>query len=208
MSIKSTTKATGERRDARDRDWKELPPGFRTACVRLFECHRKVTAANLQATKELNMESRSPEEVVRAWNDAFSRQDIDECMSYMSDDYIRHGDMSWETPLDRDSWGAMLKGFNAAFPGWSWEITSFVVSGNTVIVEAHESGVWTRPWEFLGISLEPSGEAYDDRDAVYFEVRDGLIRQTRVYITNNFARTYQIDKRIAELANIQSEPAG
>ena len=154
------------------------------------------------------MESRSPEEVVRAWNDAFSRQDIDECMSYMSDDYIRHGDMSWETPLDRDSWGAMLKGFNAAFPGWSWEITSFVVSGNTVIVEAHESGVWTQPWEFLGISLEPSGEAYDDRDAVYFEVRDGLIRQTRVYITNNFARTYQIDKRVAELINVQSEPAG
>jgi hypothetical protein len=76
------------------------------------------------------------------------------------------------------------------------------------IVEAHESGVWTRPWEFLGISLEPSGEAYDDRDAVYFEVRDGLIRQTRVYITNNFARTYQIDKRIAELTNFQSETAG
>jgi ketosteroid isomerase-like protein len=151
---------------------------------------------------------RSPEEVVRAWNDAFSRQDIDECMSYMSDDYVRHGDMSWESPMDRESWGTLLKGFNAAFPGWTWEISSFVVSGNTVIVEARESGVWTRPWEIFGISLEPSGEAYDDQDAVFFEVRDGLIRQTRVYITNNCARIYQIDKRIAELTNIESEPAG
>jgi ketosteroid isomerase-like protein len=153
-------------------------------------------------TKELTMESRSPEEVVRAWNDAFSRQDIDECMSYMSDDYVRYGDMCWESPMDRESWGTLLKSFNGAFPGWSWEITSFVVSGNTVIVEACESGVWTRPWEFFGISLEPSGEAYDDHDSVHFEVRDGLICQTRVYITNNCARIYQIDKRIAEMADV------
>jgi ketosteroid isomerase-like protein len=77
-----------------------------------------------------------------------------------------------------------------------------------VIVEAHESGVWTQPWEIFGIRLEPSGEAYDDQDAVFFEVRDGLICQTRVYITNNCARIYQIDKRVAELINVQSEPAG
>jgi ketosteroid isomerase-like protein len=151
------------------------------------------------------MESRSPEDVVRAWNDAFSRQDIDGCMSYMSDDFVRHGDMSWESPMDRESWGALLKGFNAAFPGWTWEISSFVVSGNTVIVEARESGVWTRPWEIFGFSLEPSGEAYDDQDAVFFEVRDGLICQSRVYITNNCARIFQIDKRIAELVNAGSE---
>jgi ketosteroid isomerase-like protein len=129
-------------------------------------------------------------------------------MSYMSDDYVRYGDMSWESPMDRESWGTLLKGFNAAFPGWTWETSSFVVSGNTVIVEARESGVWTRPWEIFGISLEPSGEAYDDQDAMFFEVRDGLICQTRVYITNNCARIYQIDKRIAELTNIESEPAG
>src|SRR5258708_8322817 len=151
------------------------------------------------------MESRSPEEVVRAWNDAFSRQDIDECMSYMSDDYVVHGGMSWESPMERESWGALLKGFNAAFRGWTWEVSSFVVSGNTVIVEARESGVWTRPWEIFGFSLEPSGEAYDDQDAVFFEVRDGLICQTRVYITNNCARIFQIDKRIAELVNVGSE---
>ena len=71
-----------------------------------------------------------------------------------------------------------------------------------MIVEARESGVWTRPWEIFGVSLEPSREAYDDQDAVFFEVRDGLICQTRVYITNNCARIYQIDKRFAELAEV------
>ena len=97
------------------------------------------------------------------------------------------------------------RGFNAAFPGWTWEVSSFVVPGNTVIVEARESGVWTRPWEIFGFSLEPSGEAYDDQDAVFFEVRDGLICQNRVYITNNCARIYQIDKRFAELTEAGSE---
>ena len=62
------------------------------------------------------MASRSPKEVVRAWNDAFARQDIDECMSYMSDDYVRHGDMSWESPMDQGIMGKPTEGFQRGFP--------------------------------------------------------------------------------------------
>jgi Zn-dependent alcohol dehydrogenase len=62
-----------------------------------------------------------------------------------------------------------------------------------------------RPDVIFGVSLEPSGEAYDDQDAVFFEVRDGLICESRVYITNNCARIYQIDKRFAELTEAGSE---
>lgn len=144
-----------------------------------------------------------PEATVRAWSDAILRHAIDECLSLMSHDYVRYGDPSWDSPMTKNEWGAASRSFFAAFPDWRWETTSLFAFGETVILEASERGSWTKPWELFGSILEPSGATFEDKDAVFFVVKDGLITQSRVYITDNFSRVFKIEQKIAELLSDQ-----
>jgi predicted ester cyclase len=162
----------------------------------------------------------SPEEVVRAWNKAYTSLDLDATIEFMSDDFRRLGDCTRWTPVGKHPWAADQKGFFQAFPNWSWEMTSLVVAGDTVVCEFLEHGTFTKPYHDIarivggylnrpvpGLVLQPTGESYEDHNADCFRVKDGKITEIRAYITNNLERTFHFERKIGELiAANQQDP--
>ncbi|UFS59932.1 nuclear transport factor 2 family protein [Subtercola endophyticus] len=147
----------------------------------------------------------SPEEVVLAWNAAYVAHDIDTTLTYMSEDFVRLGDSTQWQPTDKETWGRTMKAFLAAWPDWSWDLTTITSSGNLVVCEFLEHGTWTKPMELApGVVFEPTGEYFEDHDADFFVIGDdGLIKEIRAYITNNVERVYGLSARIAALGNAQ-----
>jgi predicted ester cyclase len=147
----------------------------------------------------------TPEEVVRAWNNAYARTDLEKAKEYLSEDFVRLGDWSnWE-PVGKDRWAAGQIGFFVAFPDWTWDLEHLTASGDTVVGEFVERGTFTKPFETIaGLTLEPNGKSYLDRDCLCFRVNeDGLIAELRAYITNNLDRTFHFEAQLSEyLANL------
>jgi ketosteroid isomerase-like protein len=141
----------------------------------------------------------TPEEVVRAWNDAYCKHDVDGALEHMSEDFIRLGDSTLWTPMTKQQSGDMWRRFFDAFPDWSWEMTSLIPSGDTVVCEFTETGTWTRPYHLLpGLTLEPTHTSFLDHDSDWFTVKDGLITEIRAYVTNNVDRAYHLAARVEE----------
>lgn len=135
----------------------------------------------------------SPEQVVRAWNNSYVKHDVQGCLAYMSDDFQRIGDSSFWLPVDKQLTAYIWTQFFAAFPDWTWKMTSLSTNGNLVICEFTESGTWTEPYNISpGVTLQPTYTSFTDHDADFFTVKDGLITEIRAYITNNFERTYHL----------------
>jgi ketosteroid isomerase-like protein len=133
----------------------------------------------------------SPEQVVRAWNEAYSKRDVEGALAYMSEDFQRFGDSSGWAPMTKQDAGEMWKKFFGAFPDWSWEMTSLIASGDTVVCEFTETGTWTEPYAILpGLTLSPTNTSFLDHDGDWFTVKDGLITEIRAYVTNNVERVY------------------
>jgi ketosteroid isomerase-like protein len=61
----------------------------------------------------------TPEEVVRAWSDAYIRKDLDATSALMSDDFIRLGDSTRWTPINKHDWREIMANFFTAFPDWA-----------------------------------------------------------------------------------------
>lgn len=137
---------------------------------------------------------KTPEEVVLAWNERYSKRDIDGALEFMSDDFKRYGDTTnWE-PIDKHRWANPQKGFMLAFPDWTWDLKRIVASGDWVVCEFEEHGTWTEPFEpSPGVVLPPTGTSYLDHDGIWFRVNeDGLIAEIHAYITNDIFRAYPI----------------
>lgn len=133
----------------------------------------------------------SPEEVVRAWNDAYVKHDVQGCLAYMSDDFQRIGDSTLWVPQNKQLTEYTWTQFFAAFPDWTWDMTSLNTIGNLVVCEFTERGTWTKPYNILpGVTLQPTNTSFVDHDADFFTVKNGLITEIRAYITNNFQRIY------------------
>ena len=144
-------------------------------------------------------ESMTPEEVVRAWSDAYIRKDLDATAALMSDDFIRLGDSTHWTPIGKQDWHHIMVDFFAAFPDWHWEMTSLTASGDRVVCEFTETGTFTEPYSIMpGLVLPPTGEPFTDYDCDCFEVKDGLITQIRAYVTNELDRKYHFVSKIEE----------
>jgi ketosteroid isomerase-like protein len=139
----------------------------------------------------------SPEQVVRAWHEAYRRRDVEGALAYMSEDFQRFGDSSGWVPMTKEQVGAMWKGFFNAFPDWTWEMTSLIASGDIVVCEFTETGTWTELYPILpGLTLEPTNTPFLDRDSDWFTVKDGLITEIRAYVTTNVERTYHLGETI------------
>ena len=65
----------------------------------------------------------TPEEVVRAWSDAYVSKDLDATAAFMSDDFIRLGDSTHWTPIAKQDWRHVMENFFTAFPDWHWDMT-------------------------------------------------------------------------------------
>jgi hypothetical protein len=155
----------------------------------------------------------TPEEVVRAWNDCYSKRDVDGALKYMSPQFHRFGDCTRWTPIGKEPWAADQKGFFRAFPDWTWEMSSLMTSGNMVVCEFLEHGTFTKPYDDItrivgnylgrampGLVIQPTGESYSDYNADFIRVdADGLIVELRAYITNNLERTFHFEAQITQM---------
>jgi hypothetical protein len=137
--------------------------------------------------------NKTPAQIVCEWVKACARRDGEAAFAMLSDDLKRRGDPDW-IPWTKPQYRAMWSGFIEAFPDFKWEITNYVESGNMVVMEMIESGTFTVPYpRGGGKSVPPTNKAYKDWDCAWFEVNDdGLITEIRAYLTNNFARTYNL----------------
>ena len=143
--------------------------------------------------------SMTPEEVVRAWSDAYIRKDLDATGALMSDDFIRLGDSTHWTPIGKQDWRQIMVEFFAAFPDWRWEMTSLIAAGDRVVCEFTETGTFTKPYSIMpGLVLPPTGESFTDFDCDCFDVKDGLITQIRAYVTNELDRKYHFVSKIEQ----------
>jgi predicted ester cyclase len=152
-------------------------------------------------------EHMTPEEVVRAWSEAYVSKDLDATAAFMSDDFIRLGDSTHWTPISKQDWKEIMVNFFAAFPDWRWDMTSLMASGDRVVCEFTETGTFTEPYSILpGLVLPPTGESFTDYDCDCFEVKDGLITEIRAYVTNEIDRKFNFVAKIEEFFAAGSEP--
>ena len=56
-------------------------------------------------------ENMTPEEVVRSWSDAYVRKDLDATLALMSEDFIRLGDSTHWTPINKQDWQEIMEKF-------------------------------------------------------------------------------------------------
>jgi ketosteroid isomerase-like protein len=141
----------------------------------------------------------TPEEVVRAWSDAYVSKDLDATAALMSEDFVRLGDSTHWTPIGKNDWREIMVKFFAAFPDWRWDMTSLIASGDRVVCEFTEQGTFTEPYSILpGLVLQPTGESFTDHDCDCFEVKDGLITEIRAYVTNEIDRKFSFVAKIEE----------
>jgi steroid delta-isomerase-like uncharacterized protein len=142
----------------------------------------------------------SPTEVVLAWNEAYTRRDVDATLEFMSEDFFRVGDSTNWAPVDKKEWGRQMRTFFAAFPDWSWDLTSLTATEDRVVCEFTEHGPFTKPFEILpGLTLRPTGTAFVDHDCDWFRINeDGLIAEIHAYVTNNLEREYHFVSQIME----------
>jgi ketosteroid isomerase-like protein len=149
----------------------------------------------------------TPEEVVRAWSDAYVSKDLDATSALMSEDFIRLGDSTHWTPINKHDWREVMENFFTAFPDWSWDMTSLIASGDRVVCEFTEKGTFTEPYPIMpGLVLRPTGESFTDYDCDCFEVKDGLITEIRAYVTNEIERRYSFISKIEEFLATDSAP--
>ena len=149
----------------------------------------------------------TPEEVVRAWSGAYVRKDLDATSALMSEDFIRLGDSTHWTPINKHDWREVMEKFFTAFPDWRWDMTSLIASGDRVVCEFTEKGTFTEPYPIMpGLVLPPTGESFTDYDCDCFEVKDGLITEIRAYVTNEIDRKFRFVSKIEEFLATGNAP--
>jgi ketosteroid isomerase-like protein len=159
--------------------------------------------------KELEIsQNMTPEEVVRAWSDAYVSKDLDATSAFMAEDFVRLGDSTHWTPISKHDWRQIMMNFFTAFPDWRWDMTSLIASGDRVVCEFTETGTFTEPYPIIpGLVLPPTGESFTDYDCDCFEVKDGLITEIRAYVTNEIDRKFGFVSKIEEFLAAGNAPA-
>jgi len=152
-------------------------------------------------------ENMTPEDVVRAWSDAYVSKDLDATSALMSEHFIRLGDSTHWTPVNKQDWGQIMENWFKAFPDWRWDMTSLTASGDLVVCEFTERGTFTDPYPVIpGLVLPPTGESFTDHDCDCFEVKGGLITEIRAYVTNELDRKYGFVAKIEEFLATGNAP--
>lgn len=140
----------------------------------------------------------TPREVVRAYIDAYNKNDLHSALAYVADDFVRFSNTTkiWE-PMSKEVWADMWARFQAAFPGFKWDVTSIVASGDTVAIEVIETGTFSKPWDLPGMTIQPTGKSYSSRNALFFQLnKDGLIQNYRQYASTAFLEVGVVEEDI------------
>ena len=137
---------------------------------------------------------KTPEDVVRAFIDAYNDNDVQRALTYVADDFVRFSNTTkvW-TPMKRKDWAQMWSLFQDAFPGFKWEVVSLLASGDTVAIEVIETGTFSKPWALGKTTIRPNGKSYSSRNSLFFQVQGGLIQNYRQYASSSFVTELAID---------------
>lgn len=117
-----------------------------------------------------------PREVVRAWTEAFNRQDPAALGALYADDAVNH--QVPEPPVvGRVAITRMFREAFQAIPDMGFEVVNLIVAGEWAALEWSGWGTHLGP---LG-SAPPSGRRYALQGCGFFQVRDGKIVRQRGY---------------------------
>lgn len=116
-------------------------------------------------------------ETVRKAIDAFNKQDLNLFWSYHTEDTT-----SWEVyfpePLTKAQMTEFVPQLWHSYPDWKIETKNMIAMGNTVVVE----NVMTATFVNDSGSTKATGKTFSVRECVFFEMRDGKIKDVRVYL--------------------------
>jgi steroid delta-isomerase-like uncharacterized protein len=121
--------------------------------------------------------------VVRAAIAALNRRDLDAFFALHTED-MSSQEVYFEEPLDRDRFRPFLEHFFQAYPDARIETVNIVAAADTVVVENVMDATFLGEFE----SVPPNGRHYQVREAVFFELVDGLIRRARIYLDRQTIR--------------------
>jgi steroid delta-isomerase-like uncharacterized protein len=119
----------------------------------------------------------SPQDVVRAWIDAFNRRGAAAAIALYHPDAINMQFALGAPAVGRNAIHAGLVEFLAAFPDNYTHPENLVTSGDWVALEWSGGGTWKGP--FAGHT--PNGRSFTLRGSGFFQIRDGLIQEQRGY---------------------------
>jgi ketosteroid isomerase-like protein len=134
-----------------------------------------------------------PQEVVRAFFNAYNNRSFDGAMEWLADDFVSlKASANW-APVNKDSFREMLERFAFAFPDFRWRTSHMVLSGDTVAVEMIGTGTFMRPWVFRDRTRQPTGRVYRGQTCIFLRVNeDGLIQEHTHYAKTDFLKEYSV----------------
>jgi ketosteroid isomerase-like protein len=133
----------------------------------------------------------SPQEVVRAFFNAYNNRSLDGAMEWLADDFVsRKASTDW-APINKASFRDMLERFVFAFPDFRWQTAHMVLLDDTVAVEAIGTGTFLRPWVVRDRTRQPTGKGYRGQVCIFLRVNeDGLILEHTHYAGADFLKEY------------------
>ena len=118
------------------------------------------------------------ENVILKFIDSYNKNDMDGAMACLADDFMWLGKSTNGAPMSKERFRHMWSRFAVAFPDSKWETVCMVVAGDTVAIDVIETGTFTKPWNWQGKTLWPTGKRYRSRICIFFRVNKyGLIQE-------------------------------
>ncbi len=115
--------------------------------------------------------------VVRGAIDAFNQQDLDLYWSFHTEDTT-----SWEVyflePLTKAQMSTFVPKLWHAYPDWHIETKTMIAQDSRVVVENVMTATFVRDYE----GVKATGRTFSVREAVFFDMQDGRIKDVRVYL--------------------------
>jgi steroid delta-isomerase-like uncharacterized protein len=111
---------------------------------------------------------------------ALQAHDVDAVVRGCSEDVVltAPGDVEIR---GRTAYAEFVRGWLAAFPDLSWEVTNKVVSGDAAIIESTARGTHTGTLHTPDGDVAPTGRTFTNRLCEIDEVRNGQVARTRLY---------------------------
>jgi ketosteroid isomerase-like protein len=144
-----------------------------------------------RGSNKMALSIMSPEEVVRAFFNAYNNGSLEGAMKWLADDFVsRKASTNWD-PINKASFRDMLERFAFAFPDFRWQTRHMVLSGDTVAVDAIGTGTFMRPWVRPDRTHQPTGRGYRGETCIFLRVNeDGLIQEHTHYAGADFLKEY------------------
>ena len=108
---------------------------------------------------------------------AFNAQDLAEYWRWHTEDTTSH-EVYFPEPLTKAQMSVFVPKLWHSYPDWHIETKNMIADGDTVVVENVMSATFVNDFE----GQKATGKKFTVREAVFFEMKDGLIKDVRVYL--------------------------